>query len=389
MLKKFSKTDIIIVWFIGVFVLGTIVINSVFKDDFKRFNNTTLSYEKAKVVEVIKENLEKEAISDKRYSGIQELRVELVTGELKGERVEVTNYITQNHNVIAQEGKEIMVCVDKPSEDFFKVTIYNYSRNNLIYIIALVFFCIMIFIGKGKGVRSMIGLIFTFYSIIFFMIPFIYRGYSPILLSIIVSIISTIVTLFLLNGCSKKTVAATISTCLGVIICGVIFFLLSKLLNISGFNLDESESLILISQNTGLRIQDILFSGILISSLGAVMDVAMSIASSIYEINYLNSNLDRRTIFNSGINIGRDMIGTMSNTLILAFTGSSLSTMLVLSSYNTQYYQLINSDFLAIEFAQSISGSIGIILAVPITAFVSAYIYKGRIGDSKAIEIKQ
>ena len=379
MLKRLSRTDIVITWLIGVFILCTTLLNNTFKDDFKKYDNSTLSYEKARVISVIKENLEKEQISNRRYSGIQELEVELLTGELKGEKVEVTNYITQKHNVVVKEGKEIMVCVDRPSEDFYKVNIYNYSRNNYIYIIVIIFFVIMVLIGRGKGFRSMIGLLFTFYSIIFFMIPFIYRGYSPIALSIIVSIISTIVTLFLLNGWSKKTIVATLATCVGVIISGVIFYFISNLLNISGFNLDEAESLILIAQNTGLKIRDILFSGILISSLGAVMDVAMSIASSIYEINELNRELDMKTIFKSGINIGRDMIGTMSNTLILAFAGTSLSTMLALYSYNTQFNQLMSSDFIAIEFAQSISGSIGIILAVPITSFISAYVYKRKI----------
>lgn len=379
MLKRLSRTDIVITWLIGVFILCTTLLNNTFKDDFKKYDNSTLSYEKARVISVIKENLEKEQISNRRYSGIQELEVELLTGELKGEKVEVTNYITQKHNVVAKEGKEIMVCVDRPSEDFYKVNIYNYSRNNYIYIIVILFFVIMVLIGRGKGFRSMIGLLFTFYSIIFFMIPFIYRGYSPIALSIIVSIISTIVTLFLLNGWSKKTIVATLATCVGVIISGVIFYFISNFLNISGFNLDEAESLILIAQNTGLKIRDILFSGILISSLGAVMDVAMSIASSIYEINELNRELDMKTIFKSGINIGRDMIGTMSNTLILAFAGTSLSTMLALYSYNTQFNQLMSSDFIAIEFAQSISGSIGIILAVPITSFISAYVYKRKI----------
>ena len=379
MLKKLSRTDIVITWLIGAFILCTTLLNNTFKDDFKKYDNSTLSYEKARVISVIKENLEKEQISNRRYSGIQDLEVELLTGELKGEKAEVTNYITQKHNVVAKEGKEIMVCVDRPSEDFYKVSIYNYSRNNHIYIIVIVFFVIMVLIGRGKGFRSMIGLLFTFYSIIFFMIPFIYRGYSPIILSIIVSIISTIVTLFLLNGWSRKTIVATLATCVGVIISGVIFYLISNLLNISGFNLDEAESLILIAQNTGLKIRDILFSGILISSLAAVMDVAMSIASSIYEINELNRDLDMKTIFNSGINIGRDMIGTMSNTLILAFAGTSLSTMLALYSYNTQFNQLMSSDFIAIEFAQSISGSIGIILAVPITSVISAYVYKKKI----------
>ena len=119
MLKKLSRTDIVITWLIGAFILCTTLLNNTFKDDFKKYDNSTLSYEKARVISVIKENLEKEQISNRRYSGIQELEVELLTGELKGEKAEVTNYITQKHNVVAKEGKEIMVCVDRPSEDFY------------------------------------------------------------------------------------------------------------------------------------------------------------------------------------------------------------------------------------------------------------------------------
>mgnify|MGYP000433835722 FL=1 len=134
--------------------------------------------------------------------------------------------------------------------------------------------------------------------------------------------------------------------------------------------------MVLISQNTHLQIAEVLFAGVLIASLGAVMDVGMSIASAIFEVQNANPQLSRRELFRSGVNIGKDMIGTMSNTLILAFTGSGLSTLLVLTGYGIKYHQLVSSDFLAIELGQGLSGTIAVILTVPVTSAAASVLYK-------------
>lgn len=142
--------------------------------------------------------------------------------------------------------------------------------------------------------------------------------------------------------------------------------------------MEETESLILITQATGMRINGILFAGIMVAALGAVMDVAVSLGAALYEIQILNPKISGRELFQSGMNIGRDMIGTMTNTLILAFAGGSLSTLLVFISYGIQFNQLISSDFFAVEVVQGIAGSSAVILTVPITAMVCAIGYRGR-----------
>lgn len=142
--------------------------------------------------------------------------------------------------------------------------------------------------------------------------------------------------------------------------------------------MEETESLILITQATGMRLNGILFAGIMVAALGAVMDVAVSLGAALYEIQILNPKISGRELFQSGMNIGRDMIGTMTNTLILAFTGGSLSTLLVFISYGIQFNQLISSDFFAVEVVQGIAGSSAVILTVPITAMVCAIGYRGR-----------
>lgn len=185
----------------------------------------------------------------------------------------------------------------------------------------------------------------------------------------------------MINGSSIKTIVAVIATSLGVLIAGLSFLVLSHLIHISGFNTDQAEALILISQQTHLNISDILFSGILISGLGAVMDVGMSLASSLYEVHTLNPTLTRKQLFISGLNIGKDMIGTMCNTLILAFTGSSMTILLAFLAYQIQYPQLMNSDFIAIEMSQGITGTLGIVLTVPISALLCSLLYKKERGS--------
>ena len=134
----------------------------------------------------------------------------------------------------------------------------------------------------------------------------------------------------------------------------------------------------LFSRATGLYIKDIMFAGILISSLGAIMDVAMSITSSLYEIHTHKPDITAKELFVSGIEIGKDMIGTMTNTLILAFAGSAFISLLVFISYNVDIKQLLNSNFITIEFAQGITGTLGIVLTVPIASLLTASLATGK-----------
>lgn len=113
-------------------------------------------------------------------------------------------------------------------------------------------------------------------------------------------------------------------------------------------------------------------------ALGAAMDVGISIASSIEEVYNANQSLSRKDLFNAGMNVGKDVMGTMTNTLILAYTGSSIPLLLLFMAYETSVVKILNLDVIATEVVRSISGSIGLVLTIPITAFAASYLIKGR-----------
>ena len=199
-----------------------------------------------------------------------------------------------------------------------------------------------------------------------------YLGFSPFLGAVIVTIITTLMTMYLIGGFFYENILFyywnSLWGCCGRIICCVMW----NVYNINGYNVEDIESLIYIGQSVPLDVSGLLFSAILIASLGAVVDMSMSIATTLEELVYHNPNISRAILFKSGIKIGGDMMGTMSNTLILAFVGSSLSTLMIYYAYNIPFLQMINSYDIGIEIIQGISGSLGVIMTVPFVSFVSS-----------------
>ena len=185
-----------------------------------------------------------------------------------------------------------------------------------------------------------------------------------------VMLIITFVTFVLIADFQMKSIGAMLGTIFGVIVSGLIALLFGHFGHVTGFNVDDIENLIYVGQNSRLDIGGMLFSGILIASLGAVMDVAMSVSTSLHEIKEQRPDITAKEIFKSGINIGRDMIGTMSNTLILAYAGGSLGLVMIIYAYSYQMHQILNMYSLAIEIMRGIAGTIGIILTVPITSLI-------------------
>lgn len=348
---------------------------------YKRYETATLTYDKAKVLEINSQDLAIDSTGE-YITGYQDITVKFISGKEKGKTIRIENILTAAHNIIAKPGRVVIICSDVPEHAESYYTVYNYYRSPFIWLIVAGFLGIIVLIGGKKGLKSGISLVFTFFLILCFLLPALYQGESPLFSTIITAALSTAVTLYYLNGLSYKTLIGIIATTMGIIIAGILFLILSKLLIISGYQTDEAESLILIAQSTGLQIKDILFAGVLISSLGAVMDVAVSIGSSLYEIISLNPAITGKELYKSGMNIGKDMIGTMTNTLILAYAGSSLMTLLVLISYGLQYQQLLSSNYLAIELGQAIAGSAAVVITVPVTSAVCSlgypYFYKMR-----------
>ncbi|MCC9296080.1 YibE/F family protein [Clostridium sp. WLY-B-L2] len=333
-----------------------------------------VKYEKAQVLEIKNNSLKQFNESKNIYFGSQQVKLKILSGEHKGEIKNVTNYLSDTHNVYLKQNMKVIVDIATSGSGSYSITVYNYYRAPVQYAFIFIFFALLCIVGGKKGFRSVLGLIFTLCCVIFLFIPMLYRGYSPVLSAILIIVITTCVSLFLLNGRSTKTLSAILGTMSGVIIAGIIEVIFGYFAHLTGLNLTQVESLNMISNVSGMKVYGLLTAGILIASLGAVMDISISIASSIQEIYISNPKISRRELFNSGLNVGKDMMGTMANTLILAFAGASLSMLIIIYSYNLSYNQLINMDMVSLEIIQGLTGSMTIIFTVPIVSFISTEI---------------
>lgn len=357
-----------------IFVWGLIILFLIFLYFLNQnINKTPLMdqeggiFQKARVVEIVSENRNQSG----NQLGTQVVNVEILSGKYEGKVIQATNVDSYLYGADCKVGSKIIVQVSEYNGSL-SASVYNYDRTNVLYMIIALFLILLVLIGKRKGFTSALGLIFTFICIMFLYLPMLYLGFSPFFSAVIVVILTTLVTMYFIGGFSMKTVCAVLGTIAGVIVAGVFASCFGMLSNISGYNVSDIETLIYIGQNSKMDISGLLFSGIIIASLGAVMDVAMSISTTIEEIKFHNPTVSSKELFKSGIKIGGDMMGTMSNTLILAFTGGSLSTLVVFYAYDMSFLQMFNSYDMGIEIIQGISGSLGVILTVPFVSIIAA-----------------
>lgn len=326
------------------------------------------TFAKAEVMDVIEDNETEDGIS----IGNQIVSLKLTSGKWKGKTVEATSSSAYLYGAHCKKGSKVIAIVSE-SQGEMTASVYSQNREMQLYLIIAIFVFTIILIGGKKGLASVIGLGFTILCILFLFLPMIYKGISPIWSAVLVVILTTVATMYLVGGISRKTITAILGTVSGVLISALFAMLFCKMTNISGYNVSDIEDLIYIRDQTGIKVGELLFSGILISALGAVMDVAMSISSTIEEIHCQNSELTIKELFQSGMNVGKDMMGTMSNTLILAFAGGSINTLVFIFAYNYEYLQVVNMYAIGIEIIQGIASSMGVILTVPITSFLAAW----------------
>lgn len=364
--KKNINSKVITFCFLIIFFIFLYFFNNI--ERVELVNSSGTSYVKAVVNEIVEDNIQE----DGSRIGYQKVMLKVLSGKLKGQLIEGTSFAGYLYGADCTVGMKVIASISK-YEDNASAAVYSYDRSNIIYIFVGLFLLMLWIIGGKKGFKSAIGLIFTFICIIYLFLPMLYKGYSPFLSAVIVIILITIVSLYLIDGITKKSISAMIGTIIGVIIAGICAAGFGYVAKISGYNVSEVEELVFVANNTELKVGGILFSAILIASLGAVMDVSMSISSTLTEIYNHNKNIGRVELFKSGINVGRDMMGTMSNTLILAFTGGSINTLILNYAYVLKHNQIINMYEIGIEIMQGVSGSIAIILSVPLVSIISSY----------------
>jgi uncharacterized membrane protein len=252
----------------------------------------------------------------------------------------------------------------------------SYQRENSLWLLAGLFIVLIILFGRMKGFSSILSLGFTVYAIFFILIPAILSNANIYILTLAIVLYVTLLTFILLTGLSKKMIAATLGCFGGVAMAALIAFVWMEIMKMSGVLSDEYIHLILLKDEIPIDLRGIMFIAVVIGALGAIMDVSMSIASALEEVIINSPKISPKELIKSGFNIGRDVMGTMSNTLILAYIGSALPFILLLIIYARPMNLLANSEYIASEIMQAVAGSLGILFAMPITALITATLYK-------------
>lgn len=350
-------------------IAAVVRLNSVSK--IQLVNRTGQSFEKGVVVQILEDNLQE----DRRRIGQQTVLVRMASGEKKGRELTTTSSAGYLFGAVCEVGTRVVV-LQSVAGDSVISSVYSVDRGGVILAFAALYLAALWVIGGRKGARGALGLVFAFAAIIYVYLPLVYLGYSPFWSAVLICVVTTTVTLYLIGGATRKTLCATAGTLAGVIIAGLAAAAFSAASGVTGWNVSEIESLLTLYETNGIQVGGLLFSGLLISSLGAVMDVAMSISSSMQELCSQNPDITRMELMRAGMRVGRDMMGTDSNTLILAFAGTSLSMLVLNYAYDLPFLQIINSNNIGIAVMQGLSGSFGVVLSVPATVVMAAYIYK-------------
>ncbi len=343
---------------------------------------------RAKVISVVDESYRDEAAG--KFYCTQYVTLTLLEGTHQGETHEAQVYIDAANNTniaLYRTGDTVEVYVQlTETGEVAHVSVHTLVRAPYVIVLAAVFLILILLMGRFKGVKTILALVFTVGAVIFILVPLIASGYNPVLAAAIVCIVTTVVTMLTVGGLNKKAVSAILGTTGGLVCAAIITLIFSALMRITGIDSSEVELLMVADTHVIFDYQGILTAGILIGCIGAVMDVGMSISSSLSEMHSIDPSIDAKRLFHSGMSVGRDIIGTMANTLILAYTGGSIMLMVVWSVYGVSFADMLNKGYIVLEIAKSLCGSIGMVMTIPITAFIASRLIAANLATPSAIE---
>lgn len=353
------------------------------------FSNEEIVSVKAEIMKITDVISDSQALGDGVSMETKDILFEakILSGDEKGKLVQAVQKINSYFMVPTNEAKvgDKIVLVGVADEMYQVNWLYSqYLRTDKLILLSAIFGALLILFGQRKGLQTLISLTFTVLAVFLVFIPAVLSGYNIYLWTLLTSIYVTMMTLIIVSGLNKKTVAAIIGCISGVIFSALLVLFMSKALKLTGVIDEESVFLLMINPDHPIDLKGIFFGAIVLGALGAIMDVSMSISSSLYEMKEKYAANSFSQLFTSGMTIGRDIMGTMANTLILAYIGSSLSSVLLMIVNRPSVLYLMNVELVTIELLQAIIGSLGILMTLPLTAFVSALIYSEK-KDSKRL----
>ena len=333
-----------------------------------------MEYENAVVEQILSDSTEPDPISENHHRGGQSLIVRVKTGQYAGQQMMADNTVGPIYGRPMEVGDGVTVGLSTYADGTVRCYVYEYNRFPGLLLVLGAFLLVTVLVGGKVGVKSLVSLGLTVAALIFVLLPLLLQGWPTILTTFLISVLVTAATFVILGGVDKKTVCACLGTLAGIALATAFGLLAQHILAVDGYRQEYAEALLQLRQTgeSGIGITGLVTAGVIVSALGAVMDVAMSISSAVQELIRVNPDLTAGELMKSGMNIGRDMVGTMTNTLILAILGSGLTLVVYIYSLGLQPWQLLSSTYMSLEAVSGVASSIGVMLAVPLTAGICA-----------------
>lgn len=330
---------------------------------------------KAKVADIVSQE-EKYIEGTDTKEVTQVIKAEILEGDRKGEVVTLNN-----DYLVLKDGQTFFLnyFINISGTEYYSVR--DVDRIGGIFILLAVFVAVVLLFGKMQGLRSLVSLFFNFLVIIYVLLPILLKGYSPIPVSIIVGSFILFVAIFFTHGFNMSSTVAFTGTVISVSLTGILAFFSIQLLNLSGF---FSEETMYLNFNTSgsLNFEGLLLGGIIIGVLGVLDDIAITQVAVVSEIRSIGQHLSNKEIFDKAMNVGKEHVSALVNTIVLAYAGVSLPLLLWFSKSTAPINTIINNEIFATEIARTIVGSIGLIITVPITTILAVIVSK-KISISK------
>lgn len=332
-----------------------------------------VEYETGRVLEILSDSCEPDAEADGAYRGDQSLLVAVTSGQYRGQTFLTSNAVGPLYGEPAASGDHVTLLISTYADGSHNATVYEHDRSIAIGLILAAFLLVTVLVGGKTGAKSILGLAMTVAVLVLLLIPLLLKGWPTVWTVFLLCSYIAVVCFVILGGVNRKILCACLGTIAGMALATVFGLGAQALAHVNGLRISDVEPLLQLRQTgTPIGLRGLLVGGIIISSLGAVMDVAMSISSALSELKAVNPEMTLGELWKSGRNIGRDMVGTMTNTLILAFLGSGFTLMIYLYSLDLPWRELMSSSYLALEVVSGVSSAIGVILAVPVTTIIGA-----------------
>ncbi|MDO8270213.1 MAG: YibE/F family protein [Candidatus Levybacteria bacterium] len=361
------KKILLVIFFTAVFIVVNIQSVVAQETDFQRQEHFEA------VITKVLENSEIIEEDGNRHP-YQRLQMTGTSGKLKNKTFIIENgKLNQVGITEYNKGERVILSISKDHSGKDIIQITDFVRRTPLYLLAAIFVLLTIIIGGKRGASSILGMALTFGLLFLYVLPQLSSGANPFLVTSIASLIIIPVTFFLSHGYSRKTISAIIGTFIALIITGVLAYIFIEQSHLTGFASEEAGFLDVMKEGT-IDIRGLLFAGIVIALLGILEDITVSQAAIVYQLKSANNKLTHLELFKRAMDIGRDHIASMANTLILVYAGASLPLLLLFINNPLPFSSVINTEMIAEEIVRTLVASIGLILAVPITTAITALI---------------